>query len=58
MTNRLTLRIENSDLNLICKACKARGETLSSFCRRSIKIELARLGLLSDEEKQLLGVEI
>lgn len=34
-----------------------RGEDISSFVRRAILMELARLSLLSDEENRALGIE-
>jgi len=37
--------------------CKARGEDLSDFIRRSIRKELASLGFLSDEQKKALGIK-
>jgi hypothetical protein len=36
---------------------KARGEDISNFVRRAIKVELARLSFLSPEEKMALGVK-
>jgi hypothetical protein len=44
------------DKELIVKVCKARGEDISDFVRRSVRKELASLGYLSDEEKKALGV--
>jgi len=45
------------DIELLKKVCKARGEDVSDFVRRSVRKELARLCYLSDEDKKALGVE-
>jgi hypothetical protein len=45
------------DIELIKKVCRARGEQVSDFVRRSVRKELARLNYLSDEEKKALEVE-
>lgn len=44
-----------NDVELIKRICEARGENLSNFIRRTIKMELARLSYLSNEEKKALG---
>lgn len=48
-------RMPSEDANLLKEVCKARGESISSFIRRSIRTELARLSFLSDAEKKALG---
>ena len=40
---------------VIEEVCKARGEDVSDFVRRAIKMELARLSFLTPEEKKALG---
>ena len=55
-TEALNTRIPQEDKILLEKVCKARGEDLSDFVRRSVKTELARLNFLTEEEKQALGV--
>lgn len=50
-------RMSNEDIELIKKVCKARGEDLSDFVRRSVRKELARLCYLSADEKKALEVE-
>jgi len=47
----------SEDVELIKKVCKARGEQVSDFVRRSVRKELARLNYLSEEEKKALEVE-
>jgi hypothetical protein len=42
---------------LIQEVCRARGESVSSFLRRTIKRELARMGYLSEKERKALEVE-
>jgi len=51
------IRISRKDRKLIDQVCKARGEDLSDFVRRSIRKELASLGFLSDNQKKALGVK-
>jgi len=50
-------RMTSEDVELVRKVCKARGEQVSDFVRRSVRKELARLNYLSDEEKKALEVE-
>jgi len=38
------------------KVSRARGEDPSNFIRRSVRMELAKLGFLSEEERKALGV--
>jgi len=47
----------SEDVELIKKVCKARGEQVSDFVRKSVRRELARLNYLSEEEKKALEVE-
>jgi len=46
------------DRKLLKSVCKARGENLSSFIRRSIRKELASLSFYSKDTKKALGVKI
>jgi hypothetical protein len=50
------VRWTENNYNLIKKVSEARGETVGSFIRRSVKKELASLGYLTDEEKKALGI--
>lgn len=50
-------RMTTEDIELIKKVCKARGEQVSDFVRRSVRKELARLCYLSNEERKALGME-
>jgi len=50
------IQMEKDLKELLQNVAKARGEAVSSFIRRSIKKELARLGYLPDAEKKALGV--
>jgi hypothetical protein len=54
--NAISVRIRE-DKVLLEKVCKARGEDISDFVRRSIRKEFASLGYLSDDEKKALGVK-
>jgi len=58
MESTLRVRISSKDRELIEKACKIRGEDLSSFTRRAIKKELALLGLYNEDELKILGIKI
>ncbi len=42
---------------LMDQVCKARGEDLSDFVRRSIRKELASLSFLSEDQKKALGIK-
>lgn len=58
MTNTVVFaRMPEQQVQLIKKVAKARGEDLSDFVRRAVKMELARLSFLSAEEKKALGLE-
>ena len=46
-----------SDVELIKKISKARGEDLSDFVRRAIYKELADLSFLPDDQKKALGIK-
>jgi uncharacterized protein (DUF1778 family) len=49
-------RIEIELKELIQIVCKARGEDVSDFIRRSVRKELASLSFLSAADKKALGV--
>jgi uncharacterized protein (DUF1778 family) len=51
------VRIPQEDKELIEKICKARGEDVSDFVRRSIRKELASLNFLSADQKKALGIK-
>jgi antitoxin component of RelBE/YafQ-DinJ toxin-antitoxin module len=51
-------RIETELKELVEKVCKARGEDVSDFVRRSIRKELASLSFLPAEDKKALGIKI
>lgn len=58
MTNTVVFaRMPEQQVQLIKKVAKARGEDLSDFVRRAVKMELARLSFLSAGEKKALGLE-
>lgn len=58
MSNCIVVRFEPSIKKLVGKVAKARGEDVSDFVRRAVKIELARLSFLSEEEKKALGIPL
>ena len=53
--NTVSARMPEEDKALLERVCKARGEDVSDFVRRSIRKELARLSFLSPAEKKALG---
>ena len=50
------VRFGDSDRILLVKVCRSRREDLSSFVRRAVLAELARLNYLPDSQKKALGV--
>ena len=56
MNTIIGVRISKEDRELLDKVCKARGEDLSSFVRRSIRKEFAMLSFLSGDDKKALGI--
>jgi len=56
LSENLSIRFTKRDLDLLVKVSRARGEDPSSFVRRAFRMELAKLGFLSEEEMQALGV--
>ena len=58
MSNQVVVRFEPSIKKLVRKVAEARGEDLSDFVRRAVKMELARLSFLSEKERKALGLEI
>ena len=55
-TETLTIRMTKQDLALLQRICKARGEDVSGFLRRAMRVEFAKLGFLTEEERQALGI--
>jgi hypothetical protein len=51
-------RFPKGDFTLLREVCDLRGEDLSSFVRRAVRTELARLSYYSPEVKKALGVKI
>jgi hypothetical protein len=57
VTEQIGVRMSHSEIMLLRKVSRARGEDLSDFVRRAIKTELARLSYLSPDEKKALGIQ-
>ncbi len=57
MSAYVVVRFEQADKSLLLKVCRSRREDVSSFVRRSVLSELARLCYLSAEQAQALGIE-
>ena len=55
--NTVSVRMLEDDKALLERVCKARGEDVSDFVRRSVRKELARLSFLSPAEKKALGLK-
>jgi hypothetical protein len=53
---QIAVRLATGDSVLLKRICKSRGEDLSNFVRRAIRIEFARLSFLKPLEKKALGV--
>jgi len=51
----IALKIDKRDRELLNKICKARGESISSFVRRAVRREFARLAFLSEDELKAFG---
>jgi hypothetical protein len=51
-------RVDETDFELLRKVCYARRENISSFVRRAMRMELARLNFLSDLDKKALGMVV
>ena len=50
-------RLRIADKKLLVSVCEARGEDVSDFIRRAIRIELAKLSYYSPDVKKALGVK-
>jgi antitoxin component of RelBE/YafQ-DinJ toxin-antitoxin module len=51
-------RIDIELKELVERICKARGEDVSDFIRRSVRKELASLSFLPADEKKALGIKV
>ena len=52
----ILIRLQKKTSDLVKKVAQQRGEHVSTFARRAIMTELARLGFLDDEERKALGI--
>ena len=50
------IRLKHEDKELLQRVCEDRGEDISTFVRRLIRIELARLSYYPENVKKALGV--
>jgi len=55
--SRIGLRIATKDVALLKRICNSRGEDVSDFVRRAIRIEMAKLSFLKPLEKKALGIK-
>ncbi len=51
-------RVDEKESKLLKEVCRLRGESISSFVRRSIRKELAGLSYLPEDQKRALGLGI
>lgn len=56
MNTNLKVVVTETDRQLLDTVCEARGEVMSSFVRRAIRTELARLSYYPPDVKKALGV--
>lgn len=57
MTEQISVRMDQITIDLVSKIAERRGEQLSDFVRRAIRLELANLGYLDDDQKKALGTK-
>lgn len=57
MSNSVSVKFPISDINLLKKISRCRGEDMSSFIRFSVRRELARLSFLSKDEMRALEIQ-
>ncbi|MGD0329791.1 MAG: hypothetical protein ABSB40_04990 [Nitrososphaeria archaeon] len=57
MSNVIFAKVDKKYARLVRKVAKARGENVSTFVRRAVLCELARLSYLNEDEKKALNVE-
>lgn len=57
MVEQISVKVDSEIISLVNKVSKDRGEQLSDFVRRAIRMELANLGYLSEGEKKALGID-
>lgn len=52
----ILIRIQRRIADILKKVANDRGEYVSSFARRAVMSELAKLGFLNDQESKALGI--
>jgi len=52
----ILIRLERQTRQILKEVAHARGEHVSSFARRAIMGELAKLGFLDDQQSKALGI--
>jgi len=57
MKSQIVVRLDPKLKELLMKISKLRGEDVSDFVRRAIKMELARLSYLDKEDIKALGIK-
>jgi len=54
---QIGVRLDPGDAELLKRICKSRGEDVSDFVRRAVRIEMANLGFLDAVDRKALGVK-
>jgi uncharacterized protein (DUF1778 family) len=54
--NTISARMSETDKVLLEKVCESRQEDVSDFVRRAVRVELARLGFLTEQDRKALGL--
>jgi hypothetical protein len=54
--SQIGIRLATSDVVLLKRICRSRGEHLSDFVRRAIRTEMAKLSFLKPLDKKALGI--
>jgi len=52
----ILIRLQRKTADILREVARARGEHTSSFARRAIMTELAKLGFLDEQESKALGI--
>jgi uncharacterized protein (DUF1778 family) len=57
MVPRISVRVDQTTIDLVTDVSEKRGEQISDFVRRAIKSELGKLGYLDKNDLKALGVK-
>ena len=57
LQEQVCVRFTKDEMALMVKTIRLRHENVSNFIRRAALKEIARLGFLTDDERQALGID-